>query len=81
MSLTPIKLLRNGPNKTRLLRIKEETAHIDMMDYNDSRIHTNTAARKLIEIEDATEIAKTFLLAVTVLQLSAAAIQLKSDPT
>ena len=33
MSLTPIKLLRNGPNKTRLLKIKEETADIDMMDY------------------------------------------------
>jgi len=81
MSLTPIKLLRNGPNKTRLLKIKEETADIDMMDYIESRINTNTAARKLMAIEDATEMAKQFLLDGTVLERIGDAIKKEADHT
>ncbi len=81
MSLTPIKLLRNGPNKTRLLKIKEETADIDMMDYIESRINTNTAARKLMAIEDATEMAKQFLLDGTVLERIGDAIKKEAEHT
>jgi hypothetical protein len=61
MSLIPIKLLRNGVTKNTLLNLKNETSEIDTDDYIESRIMTNSRARKLLAIEDASEMAKLYL--------------------
>ena len=62
MSLTPIKLIRNVSLRNKLLKIKRETAEIDKNDYIESRMTTNAKARNLMAIEDASEIAKSYLL-------------------
>jgi hypothetical protein len=61
MDLVPIKLLRNGSNKRVLLNLKGETHTIDQTDFLESRINTNTRAKHLMAIEDASEIAKYYL--------------------
>ena len=61
MSLIPIKLLKNGTTKNTLLNLKNETSEIDTDDYIESRIMTNSRARKLLSIEDASEMAKLYL--------------------
>ena len=61
MSLTPIKLLGNKSERTRLLRLKGEKDVIDNDDYLESRMETNSRARNLMAIEDASELAKKYL--------------------
>lgn len=61
MNLIPIKLLKNGTTKNTLLNLKNESSEIDMDDYIESRIVTNSRARKLLAIEDASEMAKLYL--------------------
>jgi hypothetical protein len=61
MSLIPIKLLKNGTTKNTLLNLKNESSEIDTNDYIESRIMTNSRARKLLAIEDASEMAKLYL--------------------
>ena len=61
MSLIPIKLLKNKVNRNKLLNIKGENAEIDTNDYIESRITTNSKAKNLLAIEDASEIAKYYL--------------------
>ena len=61
MSLIPIKLLKNGVSKNTLLNLKNESSEIDTMDYIESRIEENARARKLLAIEDASEMAKLYL--------------------
>jgi len=61
MPLVPIKLMRNGLSKNTLLNLKNETNDIDTDDYLESRINTNTRAKKLLAIEDASEMAKLYL--------------------
>jgi len=61
--MIPIKLLNNGAIKRNLLQFIGETPNIDMDDYLESRIQTVDRARKLMAIEDASEIAKKFLQA------------------
>ena len=61
MPLVPIKLMRNGLTKNTLLNLKNETNDIDTDDYLESRINTNTRAKKLLAIEDASEMAKLYL--------------------
>ena len=61
MSLIPIKLLKNGTTKNTLLNLKKESSEIDTDDYIESRIMTNSRARKLLAIEDASEMAKLYL--------------------
>lgn len=61
MSLVPIKLIKDIPMKKRLLKVKEETPEIDKNDYIESRITTNARARNLMAIEDASEMAKSYL--------------------
>ena len=61
MSLIPIKLLKNGVSKNTLLNLKNESSEIDTIDYIESRIETNPQARKLLAIEDASEMAKLYL--------------------
>src|SRR6056300_1711060 len=61
MDLVPIKLIKNRDVRDRLLRVKGETAEIDKNDYIESRMNTSLAARHLMAIEDAAEIAKQLL--------------------
>jgi len=61
MSLIPIKLLKNGLSKNTLLNLKGETHEIDTKDYIESRIEEVIIARKLLAIEDASEMAKLYL--------------------
>jgi len=61
MSLVPIKLLKNGVSKNTLLNLKKESYEIDTTDYIESRILTNTRAKELLAIEDASEMAKLYL--------------------
>ena len=61
MSLIPIKLLKNGVTKNTLLNLKNESYEIDTDDYIESRIDKNPQARKLLAIEDASEMAKLYL--------------------
>ena len=61
MNLTPIKLIKNRDVRNRLLRVKGETSDIDTNDYIESRMNTSLAARHLMAIEDAAEIAKQLL--------------------
>ena len=61
MSLIPIKLLKNGLSKNTLLNLKGETHEIDTNDYIESRIEEVIIARKLLAIEDASEMAKLYL--------------------
>ena len=61
MDLVPIKLIKNRDVRDRLLRVKGETAEIDKNDYIESKINTSLAARHLMAIEDAAEIAKQLL--------------------
>jgi hypothetical protein len=62
MNLTPIKLIKNRNVRTTLLNVKEgETAEIDTSDYIERRMTTNAAARYLMAIEDASEVAKQLL--------------------
>ena len=63
MNLTPIKLIKNKNVRNRLLRVKGETHEIDKTDYIESRINTNNAAKYLMAIEDASEIAKQIIQA------------------
>ena len=63
MELTPIKLLKNRDIRNRLLRVKRETDEIDTNDYIESRMNTNAAAKYLMAIEDASEIAKQLIQA------------------
>ena len=63
MELVPIKLLKNGPVKRSLLNISGESAKIDMNDFLESKIETLELARKLMAIEDASEMAKKYLQA------------------
>jgi hypothetical protein len=55
MSLIPIKLLKNKANRDKLLKIKDETDEIDKDDFIESRINTNSRAKNLLAIEDASE--------------------------
>jgi len=59
----PVKLMKNGPTKQKLLIAmhEEKTPHIDKKDWLESKINTNIRARKLMTIENASEIAKWFL--------------------
>ena len=63
MDLVPIKLLKNGPVKTSLLRVVGETPKIDKNDFLESRIEIDKTSRQLMAIEDASEIAKKYLQA------------------
>ena len=59
MELTPVKLLKNGPAKRILLKLKgETTSNSDKKDYLESRMNKLTRARALMAIEDASEMAK-----------------------
>ena len=59
----PIKLMKTSTNKTKLLIAmnEEKTPYIDKNDWLESRIKTNSRARKLMTIENASEIAKWFI--------------------
>ena len=62
MNLTPIKLIKNRNVRTTLLNVKDgETAEIDTSDYIERRMTTNAAAKYLMAIEDASEVAKQLL--------------------
>jgi len=61
MNLTPIKLIKNQNVRNQLLSAKGETHEIDTSDYIESRMNTSLAARHLMAIEDASEIAKQLL--------------------
>ena len=62
MELTPVKLLKNGPARRTLLKLKgETTSNIDKKDYLESRMNKLTRARDLMAIEDASEMAKLYL--------------------
>ena len=61
MELVPIKLIKNRNVRNHLLKVKGETDEIDQNDYIESKINTNIAARHLMSIEDAAEIAKQLL--------------------
>lgn len=61
MNLIPIKLLKNGVTKNTLLNLKKEKSEIDLTDYIESKILTNARAKKLLAIEDASEMAKLYL--------------------
>ena len=61
MNLTPIKLIKNQNVRNNLLRVKGETSDIDTNDYIESCMNTSLAARHLMAIEDAGEIAKQLL--------------------
>jgi len=78
MSLIPIKLLKNKANRDELLRIKNETAEIDTNDYIESRIKTNSKAKNLLAIEDASELAKDYLHKKGVFERIAKDIKLES---
>tara|TARA_B110000444_G_scaffold106093_1_gene100369 strand:+ start:1555 stop:1857 length:303 start_codon:yes stop_codon:yes gene_type:complete len=78
MSLTPIKLLKNKANRDKLLRIKDETDEIDTNDFIESRIKTNSRAKNLLAIEDASEVAKYYLHKKGVFERIAKDIQLES---
>ena len=57
----PIKLISNENVRNHLLQLKGETLDIDTDDYIECRMNTNNAAKYLMAIEDASEIAKNFL--------------------
>ena len=61
MNLIPIKMLKNGVTKNTLLNLKKESSEIDTTDYIESRILTDSRAKKLLAIEDASEMAKKYL--------------------
>ena len=61
MNLTPIKLIKNQDVRHRLLKVKRETHEIDTSDYIERHMNTNVAAKYLMAIEDASEVAKQFL--------------------
>jgi hypothetical protein len=61
MDLAPIKLIKNQDVRNRLLKVKRETSEIDTTDYIERRMNTNVAAKYLMAIEDASEVAKQFL--------------------
>ena len=61
MDLVPIKLIKNKDVRNHLLRVKGETDEIDKNDYIESKMNTSIAARHLMAIEDAGEIAKQLL--------------------
>ena len=61
MDLVPIKLIKNKDVRNNLLRAKGETAEIDNSDYIESKMQTSLAARHLMAIEDAAEMAKQLL--------------------
>jgi hypothetical protein len=61
MDLVPIKLIKNKDVRNSLLRTKGETAEIDTSDYIESKMNTSIAARYLMAIEDAAEMAKQLL--------------------
>src|SRR6056300_1207248 len=61
MDLVPIKLISNKDVRNRLLKLKGETTDIDESDYIERRMNTNRAARYLMAIEDASEVAKQLL--------------------
>jgi len=61
MNLIPIKMLKNGVTKNTLLNLKKESYEIDTTDYIESRILTDSRAKKLLAIEDASEMAKKYL--------------------
>ena len=61
MNLTPIKLIKNQDTRNRLLKVKRETEEIDTSDYIERHMNTHVAAKYLMAIEDASEVAKQFL--------------------
>ena len=61
MDLVPIKLIGNKNVRNTLLKVKKESAEIDTSDYIESKMNTSLAARHLMAIEDAAEIAKQLL--------------------
>ena len=62
MNLTPIKLIKNRNVRNILMNVKEgETTEIDTSDYIERRMNTNVAAKYLMAIEDASEVAKRLL--------------------
>ena len=63
MDLVPIKLIKNKDVRNRLLKVKLETNEIDTSDYIESRMKTNAAAKYLMAIEDASEVAKQLIQA------------------
>jgi hypothetical protein len=60
MTLTPIKLLKPGVTKNTLLNLKNESMEIDTTDYIESMIEQDSRAKKLLAIEDASEMAKLY---------------------
>ena len=54
-------MLKNGVTKNTLLNLKKESYEIDTTDYIESRILTDSRAKKLLAIEDASEMAKKYL--------------------
>jgi len=54
-------MLKNGVTKNTLLNLKKESSEIDTTDYIESRILTDSRAKKLLAIEDASEMAKKYL--------------------
>lgn len=61
MILVPIKLLPTGPTRKQLLKIKGDTDEIDQNDFLESKLLTKPMARRLLAIEDATDMARSFL--------------------
>ena len=79
MELTPIKLIKNRDVRTRLLKVKRERSDIDTSDYLESRMNTNAAAKYLMAIEDASEIAKQLIQGPGIFERIAKDIKKESD--
>lgn len=61
MNLVPVKLLKDASVRRNLLRVIGENSTIDNTDFLESRIKKEKRARELMAIEDASEIAKSYL--------------------
>lgn len=79
MNLTPIKLIKNRDVRNSLLRVKGETGEIDTSDYIESRMNTNVAAKYLMAIEDASEVAKQLIQTPGIFERIAKDIKKESD--
>jgi hypothetical protein len=79
MDLVPIKLIKNRNVRNTLLRVKGENAEIDTSDYIERKMNTNLAARYLMAIEDASEMAKQLIQRPGVFEQIAKDIKKEAD--
>ena len=79
MDLVPVKLLKNQGVKKKILKMMKDNPSIDKTDYLESRIETNTVAKKLMAIENASELAKRFLFKGDTFDAIGEAIKLESQ--